>query len=54
MLSNKHISVVLAVVYDVTAEVFNFHNFLCGLDIDKFLRDPTILPSNCHKSLFYI
>ena len=54
MLSNKHISVVLAVAYDVTAEVIDFHNFLCDLDVDKFLRDSTILPSNCHKSLFYI
>ena len=57
--SNKTIegnSVIRIFTYDLTtpicSKIFNFINFVSGLDVDQFFGDPTILPCNYNKSPF--
>ena len=36
----------------LSSKVFNFNNFVNDLDLDEFLRDPSVLPCECEHSSF--
>ena len=56
LVTNEGNSVIRIFTYDLTtpicSKIFNFINFVSGLDVDQFFGDPTILPCNYNKSPF--
>lgn len=34
----------------IHSKIFNIKKFVSNLDVDRFLQDQTILPSNCERS----
>ena len=56
LVTNEGNSVICIFTYDLTtpicSKIFNFINFVSGLDVDQFFGDPTILPCNYNKSPF--
>ena len=55
--TNKRSFVTSAVTNDLTvpirSKIFSFDNFLCELDADQLLADPTVLPCNWVASPFF-